>query len=168
MRVFLIHIIFSVSFTTSFFSNQLAAQSKVKLQGRWSCVVPPSDIAEAGSDYMEIYESGSSDVQFSVNDNFFAELFGYNWSVSIRKSDVLWDNTAEILVQRTSDGTPYLFTGSISGGTSYQQVTDVDMYFFSGNRGRENISIQYKLQGISVVMKPQRYTTYIVYTVSAY
>ena len=165
MRKLLIFI--SVLLTVSVGQNQLLAQSKVKLQGRWDCFVSASDIIEAGNDYIGTYESGDSEVQFSVNDGFWPELLGYNWSVSIRKSDVDWDNTAKIYVQRTSDGTPYLLNGTVTGGTSYQQVNDTEMYFFSGNRGRQNIEIQYRLQGVSVVMKAQTYTTYIIYTVSS-
>lgn len=166
MRVILIFIS-SVILTVLLCGTRLAAQSKVKLRGKWDCVVPASDITEAGSEYIGVYESGNGEVQFSVYDKFWIELFGYSWSVSVRKSDILWDNTAGIYVQRTSDGTPYFFNGSVSGGTTYQQVTDIDTYFFSGYRGRKDVDIQYQLQGISVVIPAQSYSTTIIYTITS-
>ncbi len=61
----------------------------------------------------------------------------------------------------------YFLNGTITGGTSYQQVTNTDTYFFSRNRGHEGIDIQYKLQGISVIVKAERYSTNIIYTVTS-
>ncbi len=169
MHRFLIFTI-SMSLLVLFLGAQLSAQSKVKLQGKWNCVVPASDIIEAGSDYSGAYESLDNEVQFSVNDKNKVEQNGYGWSVSIRRSDILWDNTAKIYVRRTSNGTPHdsgNIPTTITGGTSYQQVTETETFFFSGYRGSEDIDIQYKLQGVSVVIEAQKYTTYIIYTVSS-
>lgn len=147
------------------------AQLSLTLTGSWSYTVPATDITEAGNDFTGTYASSASQVQIGVDNGggFLQELFGYNWRVSVRKTDANWDNTASIFVRRTNNGSPIFswLTLTLTGGQAYQQITGTDQIFFSGNRGARGINIQYELRGVSVVMAAQSYSTTIVYTVTA-
>lgn len=147
----------------------LNAQLKFKVNGNWSYTVPANDVTEAGSDFTGTYTSLESQVNIKVKYKGY-EVQGYSWRVSVKKLDSFWDNTASIYVRRTSDGVP-IKAGrptTITGGTVFQQITDVDQYFFEGYRGSKFIDIQYQLQGVSVVMPAQSYSTTIIYTLTAF
>ena len=66
-------------------------------------------------------------------------------------------------VQRTSDGSG---SGSIAGGTSYQEVTDTDVKLFWGQNNRSGIDLQLQLTGVSIQVAPDTYTTTVYYTVT--
>ncbi len=85
-----------------------------------------------------------------------------NWGLDVKKIDTNWHSNLHLHVKRTSDGTG---SGTISGGDSYQEVTDIDQSFFSGNSDRSNVNVQLKLTGVSIQVPPDTYTTTIYYTV---
>lgn len=140
--------------------------------GSWATTVPATEITEAGNNFTGTYTSAANVKTLSVTNgtkNSTAEVFGYYWTIYVRKVDTTWDNTAKIYTQRTGPGTPRSTsrTSTVTGGTTYQQITDTNQTFFTGYRGSTAIPIQYQLQGVSVVMAVNTYTTTIYYTVTS-
>ncbi len=138
----------------------------------WTTTVPATNVTEAGNDFTGTYTSATNVKTLGVtngNKNSAAEVNGYYWTIYVRKVDITWDNTAKIYTQRTGSGTPRstLRTSTVTGGTTYQQITDTNQTFFTGYRGSTAIPIQYQLQGVSVVMAVKTYTTTIYYTVTS-
>ena len=85
-----------------------------------------------------------------------------SWRVDVGKIDINWHSNFRLYVHRTSPGQG---KGDISGGKSYQEITDVDQPFFSGSRSRREIFIQLKLIGVSILVPPGTYSTTVRYTV---
>lgn len=125
--------------------------------GTWSETIDASDLAAgAGSNLISSYESASNAVSMDIS-----ATIG-NWGVDVKKIDTNWHGDFHLYVQRTSDGTG---SGTISGGGTYQEVSDSDLNFFSGSDDRSNVDIQLKLTGVSIQVSPDVYTTTIYYTV---
>ena len=159
---------------TLFANLSLFAQLSLTLSSTvsWATVVPTTEVTEAGSDFTGTYTSLANVKTLSVTNggvNSTAEIYGYDWTISVYKVDAAWDNTAKIYVQRTGSGTPRKSSRptKVTGGTTYQPITDTNRTFFSGSRGSTAIPIQYQLQGVSVVMAVRTYTTTIYYTVTS-
>ena len=130
----------------------------ITVTGSWTETIDASDLqAGAGSDLIDTYESASDQVEIGIT-----EAGGKNWRVDVRKSDANWHSNFQLSVRRTSSGTG---PGTISGGTSYQEVTDTDQSFFNGKKNREGINVQLKLSGVSVQIPPDTYSTTVYYTV---
>ena len=153
--------------------THLFAQLTLSTSGTWSQTLSAASITEAGNDFEAAYASAENQVLLGVtngNKNSNAEKNGYLWSIYVSKSDVLWDNTVQVYARRTDEGTPRNSsrTTLVSGGTTYQQITETDQWFFWGYRGSTGIPIQYQLQGVTVLMPAQIYRTTIVYTVTSF
>lgn len=126
------------------------------LTGSWSETIDALDLqAGAGSDLIDTYESASNEISIQI-------VSPANWRVDVRKSDITWHSNFQLYVRRTSDGTG---GGSISGGTTYQEVTDTDQSFFTGNKNRNSVDVQLRLTGVSIQIPPGTYTTTVYYTV---
>lgn len=148
--------------------NLLAkGQIAISIIGNWNYSIPTNDISEAGSDFSGTYSSSSNAVTVDVfQQSWFANFFNYNWRVDIRRSDVDWHSNLQLYTRRTGNGSPFFFNGNISGGTSYQQITNTNQLFFNGNRTRLDIPIQYEIRNVSVLIPAKTYETTIIYTVT--
>jgi len=128
----------------------------ITITGSWAETIDASDLqAGAGSDLIDTYESASNTVAIDI-------ITPTNWRVDVKKSDTNWHANFQLYVRRTSDGSG---SGSISGGTSYQEITDTDQSFFNGTLDRSNITGQLELTGVSVQIPVDTYTTTVYYTV---
>ena len=135
------------------------AQINITVTGSWSETIDASDLQDgAGSDLIDTYESIADAVSISISGTTGASD---NWRVDVKKLDTNWDSSFHLYVKRTSNGTG----GSVSGGTAYQELTDVDESFFSGSDDVSGIDIQLKLSGVSVQIPPDSYMTTVYYTV---
>jgi len=135
------------------------AQINITVTGSWSETIDASDLeAGAGSDLIDTYESIAGAVSISISGTTGPSD---NWRVDVKKVDTNWDSSFHLYVRRTSDGTG----GSVSGGTAYQEITDVDQSFFDGSDDVGGINIQLKLSGVSVQISPDSYITTVYYTV---
>jgi hypothetical protein len=85
-----------------------------------------------------------------------------NWALDVKKLDATWHNNLHLYIMRTSDGSGL---GTISGGATYQELTDANLSFFSGSNDRSNINIQLKLTGVTITVPPNVYNTTVYYTV---
>jgi hypothetical protein len=131
----------------------------IVVTGSWVLSIDASDLqAGAGSDLVDTYESAADAVSISISGTTGASD---NWRVDVKKVDTDWDSSFYLYVKRTSGGTG----GSVSGGTDYQEITDVDQSFFDGSDDVSGIGIQLKLSGVSVQIPPDTYSTTVYYTV---
>ncbi len=142
-----------------FLANRAEGAISVTLTGDWNLTITSSDlISGAGSDLKSDYESSVDAVSISISGTTGALD---SWRIDVDKVDSNWHSDLILYVKRTSDGTG----GSVSGGTSYQQVTDTNQSFFSGSDDVSGISVQSKLSGVSIQIPPDTYATAVYYTV---
>ena len=125
--------------------------------GDWSESITSADlVAGAGSDVRSQLESVSGVTTLTIS------TAPGTWSLRVRLSGNGGSGDVTVQVKRTSGGSG---GGSISGGTAYQALTGSDAELFSGSGDRSNISIQYKLTGLSRSIAPATYLSSIVFTV---
>jgi hypothetical protein len=124
--------------------------------GGWTETINVDDLESGpGSDLVGTYESGAAATVMSVT-------YGGSWRIDVRRTDGTWHPDFGIHTQRTSDGTG---GGTISGGTTYMEITTVDTEFCSGTLDRTDIDAGYKLTGMSVNAAPGTYNTTVTFTV---
>jgi hypothetical protein len=127
--------------------------------GSWSLSIDSADlVAGAGSDLKSDYESVADAVSISISATAGASD---SWRVDVKKVDTDWQGNLILYIKRTSDGTG----GSVSGGTAYQEVTDVDTSFFSGSDDVSGVKAQLKLSGVSIQVPIDTYATTVYYTI---
>ncbi len=140
-------------------SNWLFSQNvEIDVSGKWEKKIRASDITEAGNDYVGTYESDSDETEIEIK----AKNKNKTITVLIRKEDDYdeWHPNLQLQVRRTDNN-----NNNSNGGTSYQTITDFDSVFFY-TEGRDNkVPIQYRINGISVLLPVQEYTTTIIFTV---
>ena len=142
-----------------FLGTKAGAVVSITVIGDWSETINASDLqAGAGSDLIDSYQSASDAVSISISGTTSASDA---WRVDVKKVDTNWHGDFILYVKRASDGGG----GSVSGGTSYQQVTDTYQSFFSGSDDVSGINVQLKLSGVSIQIPPDIYTTTVYYTV---
>lgn len=111
-------------------------------------------VSGAGSDVQSQFESVSGVTSLTISNAPGA------WTLRVRGSGGHGDVT--VLVKRTSGGSG---SGSISGGTAYQELTGSDAELFSGTDARSGIPLQFKLTGLSRNVAPATYLSSIIFTV---
>jgi hypothetical protein len=147
------------------FYSVLAKSQNISASSGWTANVSSNEITDAGLDYSGTYQSSANQT------NITASSFGIfrNYYVYIQKSDLDWNSNLSIWAKRTGDGCGGWF-GSISGGTNYIQLTNSSQLLFSGGIGfstsRNNVPIQYQIQGLSVLLPAKIYSVSVIYTVS--
>jgi hypothetical protein len=152
-------------FTTAFGNAQNIAAT-----GNWSSSIAATSITEAGSNYTANATSATN--QTLVSFNVPAGLFGATYQVFVHKLDATWNSNLSLWTRRTGNGTSNaFFGGSISGGTTFLQLTNSPQLLCNGTtgilgNGRDNIPMQHEIRGISVIVPVRTYTTTVVYTVS--
>ncbi|WP_304232204.1 hypothetical protein [Jiulongibacter sediminis] len=160
MRVFGLIILIS----TSFF--QLKGQT-ISASPGWTYTLSGSDISEAGNNYNVNIESGANQTLVDVTTNSF---YNSNFRVSVEKIDNVWNNQLTLSVRRTGNGSGGWFAG-ISGGTNYIQLTNTPQLLYTGNTGYFSggyfsVPIQYRVQGLSLLVPAQSYSTTVRYTIT--
>lgn len=129
----------------------------ITVTGGWMETINASFLtAGAGSDLASQIESASGITVVTI-----ANAPG-NWTLRARKSGSGGHPDVTIHVRRSSSGSG---TGSISGGTSFVALGGSDAEIFTGTEARENISLQFKLSGISKSIPPATYLSSIIFTV---
>lgn len=131
---------------------------QILVSGSWVRTIDAADLQGlAGSDLNPAYESATDQIGIEIRQT------GSTWRVDIKKVDTNWHGNFHLFVRRTSNGSG---SGSISGGTTYQEITDADQAFFNGSSTRNFIDIQLRLEGVSVQVPQDSYSTTVYYTVT--
>lgn len=158
-KIFLTLIFLGISFFYPL--SKTDAAISITAAGGWTQTIDAVNLtAGAGSDLNSTYTS--------LNNATIIDIGGAgnnNWRVDVRKTDATWDGNFHIFVRRTGDGSGP-GPGTISGGTSFMEVTAIDTQFFSGSRNRSNVPVAYQLQGVSLNIGPNTYNTSVTFTVT--
>jgi hypothetical protein len=136
------------------------AELSITATGLWSETIDEADLAsDPGSDLTSTYESPTDQVSLDITgavDDLDA------WRVDVTRFDATWHANLHLDLRRTSDGSG---SGSISGGSSYQEVSETYQSLFSGSGDRTSINIQLRLTGVSVQVPSATYSTTVHYTI---
>jgi hypothetical protein len=133
-----------------------AYASDLTMMGGWTENVTAANLVSgAGSDLAPL-ESVSGNVIVNV-----ANTAG-TWHLKARLGAGQWNNNFTIWVKRSSDGSG---SGTIAGGAGYVQLTATDAEIFTGLNDRSNISLQFKLTGLTKTTLPNTYNSPIIFTV---
>ena len=125
--------------------------------GDWVATINAANLVSgAGSDLQAQFESVSGVTTLTITNAPGA------WSLRVRRSGSQWHGNVTAHVKRTSDGSG---SGSISGGNAYAALAATDTELFSGSGARGNISLQFKLTGLSKTVSPATYLSSIIFTV---
>ena len=151
----------------AFLLGSFTAQSqKIVANQGWSVAIPVGTITEAGNDYTT---STTSSIAQTLID--FKTGGKSSYTISVQKVDIDWHPHLSLWVKRNGDG-----NGSggkivpMTGGETFIQVTNAPQIFFYDTSGeshnRNNVPIQYRILGYSVLLPVKTYTTTVVYTIS--
>jgi hypothetical protein len=148
-------------------SSQISiAQLGINVVGSWDYTVSSTDITDAGSDFTGIYPSASNQVTIDIT---YPSNGNVRWEVSVSKQDIDWNNSIELYARRTGSGSGQgggNSNGFVQQGTTYQQITSMNQFFFQGRKKRNDIPIQYEIRNVSVLIPAKTYETTIIYTVT--
>lgn len=129
------------------------------LTGSWSTSVSSSDlISGAGSELTTAYESSAGAIDLDVT---LAADAGDVWRIEVRRADSTWDSSVKVWVRRTDGGTG---DGSVVGGLTWMEVGPTDQLFFTGAGNRTGMSVQVRVDGLSLSVPPAAYLTTLQYT----
>jgi hypothetical protein len=127
--------------------------------GGWSLSLGLPNLAgPAGSDLVALHTSAANAVVVEIAE---ALLDTEPWTVTIHRTDVLWDPSLSLSMARTSAG---LGSGTITGGLTFQIVGTVAQTLFQGTGNRSSIQVQMRLDGVSVTIGSRILTTQVVLT----
>lgn len=137
------------------FVHFTSAQS-INVTGDWNYTIPTTDIAEAGNDFTGTYTS-------RVNQVYLDITYNRNWTVSVQKNNIDWDNKIRIFMHRTGNG---FGTGRIQGGKNYKRIRNKDIRFITGRRARYSIPLQFQIRKVSATIPAHNYVVEIMYTLT--
>ncbi|GLU56137.1 hypothetical protein [Dyadobacter frigoris] len=153
----LILLIFAVNFVTK-------AQG-ITITSATSWTVSPLSsaniITKAGKDYAGFETSPANQTLLKLTGTVLC-------SINIQQvTGANWDSNLKIYARRSGAGTGLAI---LLGGGSYQLVTTSSTQLFTAALGillgKEDIPIQYQIQGLSVLLPAKSYSTTIMYTIS--
>jgi len=126
--------------------------------GDWSLTISETDLQSgAGSDLNSNYSSASNVTLISVSSTTST------WEIQVSKTDVNWYGNLQLYVRRTGTGT--YDTDPPTGGTSYQEITGTNTYFWEAADGVQDVPLQFRLTGVSITVPPDVYQTTVTFTV---
>ena len=139
-----------------------APSISLKITGKWTLTLRATDlIGGAGTDYLSEQESAVDQISITISKTATPTT---PWRMDIKRVDINWNPNLHLYGRRTADGTG---TGTINGGTVYQEITLTDQEFFTGTGERSKIEVQLKLSGISVFnLVEDTFDTTLYYTVT--
>ena len=143
----------------AFVAWNLAQAATITITGSWSRVIGAGDLTGGpGSNLTATYTSATNQVLMGVTG-----AGNRNWRVDVRRIDTIWHADFVLSIRRTNNGTAG--PGTVTGGTSYLQITATSQTFVTGSRNRTGITLQERLDGVSVSIPATAYTTTILFTV---
>lgn len=149
------------------FSCDFKAQNITITSTDWTIAVPT--ITEAGNNYAGLYESSTNQIILGVS----VPLLLGTAKVSVHyEANPAWHNSLILSARRTNTGTTLCALCTITGGTSYQTVTQTAIEIFRIQAvltlaSYTGINIQLQLSGVSVTIPAASYQSRVVFTISA-
>ena len=127
--------------------------------GSWSLGVDATDLlAGAGSPLQDSYDSGGGAVALEISATGGSSDA---WRIDVRRATSGWDPDLHLWIRRTSDGSG---PGSVSDGTSWQEVGATDSALFTGEGDRTGITVQLRITGVSLAISPDAFLATVHYT----
>lgn len=150
----------SVCAILSLFLCSLSSQcADLMSTGDWTRQIGASDLnGGAGSDLTSQYESAPGSTTLTISNTTPG-----TWRVYARRSDSTWNGSVALSIKRTSDGSG---PGTISGASSYVQLTLIDTEICSGTGDRTTVGLQFRLDGMSKNVSPGTYSSTVIFTIS--
>lgn len=142
------------------------AQLVISQVSNWQEDLDQTDLAipdEAGSDLNSVLESSSNYNQFDILNVADSQ----DWKITVSKSDINWPGAFLPYVQFTTTGTPCGSCAGVNVGTSvsgYLQITGIEQDFILGSGEVTGIDVQFKVEGISLTVDADNYSTEIIFT----
>ena len=133
---------------------------KLNNNSDWDLDLGVADITGlAGTDFATDIESGAA-----AQEIWIQNAIG-NWRVDVSRADTTWHSGIRIDVRRTSDGTGGT---TISGGTTYQEITTTDTSFFTGTGSPKDVALQFRTNGAfaGAGVPSGSYSTTVTYTIT--
>lgn len=161
----LILVLFFLFFAIISFSQQM----EVEVSGNITFSNANYSISEAGEDYQASIENQSSLYISVVYSSYWDKKYNPNkkWSVSVNKTDVLWDSRLTLNIKRTSGGSSsWGKKANIHDGTRLRPISDIPMFFFRGKNEVYDIPLTFKVTGASVTMGAKQFETNVMFTIS--
>ncbi|RNA63925.1 hypothetical protein D1631_18085 [Chryseobacterium nematophagum] len=145
----------------------MQAQTLTVSGTNWAVSIP--SITEAGTNYAGTYESATNQVILTAS----VPLLLGNGKVSVHyEPNPTWNASLILSAKRTNNGSTVCALCSITGGTTYQTVTQTDIELFRiqavlALASYTGINIQLQLSGVSVTIPATTYNSKVVFTISS-
>jgi hypothetical protein len=85
---------------------------------------------------------------------------GVGWELSVSRDSGFWNPALTLSVRRTNNGDNPL----IYGGTAYQEIGTMEQLFFWGTGDNSKIEFQMKVDGLSIHLGAEEFSTTVTYT----
>ena len=148
------------------FGWQASAQLVISQVTNWREELDATDLTtpeEAGADLNPTLETSINYNQLDILNVATTQ----DWKITVSRSDINWPGAFTPYVRRNSNGVP---CGSCPGVnvvtsvTGYMQITALEQDFIFGTGEVSGIDIQYRVEGISLTVDAQNYSTEIIFT----
>jgi len=160
MRRILLNITFAVLLICT--AYPLFSQD-ISVGGSWDLSIDVSDMQSGMiSELNSTYESPADQITSSVTNSSYGWFGTWYWMVSVSRDNTQWHSALHLDVRRSSSGLGF---GSVSGGTSYQEVTTTNRAFITGSRHRLWMGFQLRVRGVSSAVPAGTYSTTVTYTI---
>lgn len=155
-------LLLTLIFVSGFLCVDSLFSIKIRITGKWTLRIDDKDlIGGAGSDFAAEWESAINEISIAITKTTAGGTGP--WRVDIHRINSNWNSNIHLYAKRTSEG---IGDGTITGGTAYQEITEVTQYFFDGSADRSKIEIQLKATNISVQMGMDDFITTLYYTIT--
>ena len=127
------------------------------VSGSWFVTIDATNLQNGpGSDLDPTHTSSNTQIRITIRNT------NRSWIVYVRSVPANWHPDVRLGLRRTRDG---LGPGWISGGTSWMELDEIDREFFRGSMRRSNVRARCGIDGVSVAVPPDTYSTIVMYTV---
>jgi hypothetical protein len=133
--------------------------SDIYVTGSWSLELGATDlISGAGSGYPNSFQSSTSQISLEID----APSESVEWEVYVAKRSNNWHPNLSLGITRmTTGGNQYI----LDGQGSPTEINGSETYFFSGQSDAVGIECQLQIEGTSLAIPPDTYTTTVYYLV---
>lgn len=147
-------------------SLQVSGQLVISQLSNWREDLDATDLStpeEAGMDLNGTLETVNNYNQFDILNVASTQ----DWKITVSKSDINWPGAFIPYVQRTSNGIPCGACTGVNTGISvsgYLQITNLEQDFIFGTGEVTDLDVQFKVEGISLTVDADNYSTEVMFT----
>lgn len=115
---------------------------------------------EAGEDLVPNIESISNFTQLDI----YNVALTKNWKVTVSRQDINWHPSLSLYIKRTGSGSPEGTGVNPGSPAGYLEITSFEEDFIIGQGVVTGIECQIQIQGLSVTLPVDAYSTDVIYT----